>query len=79
MSTKINTSVSTATYDDVLIKPKRKGKADLAINHQHTSQMARMHQKNLKKYGDSIISYKPDDEDEFCFLKFKKSKAVPIK
>ena len=75
MSTKINTSVSTATYDDVLIKPKRKGKADLVINHPYAREMAKMHKKDFKKYGDSIISYKPYDEDDFCSFKIQKIKS----
>ncbi|AII43958.1 hypothetical protein KR100_11380 [Synechococcus sp. KORDI-100] len=37
--------------------------------------MAKMHKKNFKKYGDSIISYKPYDEDEFCSSKIKKIKS----
>ena len=46
---KTKKSVSTATYDDVLIKPKRKGKADLVINHEYAGEMAKMHKKNFKK------------------------------
>ena len=75
MATKINTSVSTATYDDVIVKPKPRGKADLVINHEYAGEMAKMHKKNFKKYGDSIISYKPDDEDEFCSFKIRKIKS----
>ena len=75
MATKINTSVSTATYDDVIVKPKPRGKANLVINHEYAGEMAKMHKKNFKKYGDSIISYKPDDEDEFCSFKIRKIKS----
>ena len=75
MATKIKTSVSTASYDDVFVKPKRKGKADLVINHEYAGEMAKMHKKNFKKYGDSIISYKPYDEDEFCSFKIQKIKS----
>ena len=69
---KTKTSISTATYDNVYIYPKRRGKADLSIQHEYAGKMAKMHKKNLKKYGDSIISYKPDDEDEFCSFKIQK-------
>ena len=73
--TKTETSLSTTTYDDVIIKPKRKeGKADLVINHQNAKQLAKMYRKNLKNYGDGIISYKPSDEDEFCSFKIRKIK-----
>ena len=75
MATKINTSVSTATYDDVIVKPKPRGKDDLVINHEYAGEMAKMHKKNFKKYGDSIISYKPDDEDEFCSFKIQRIKS----
>ena len=75
MATDKNTSVSTVTYDDVFIKPKRKGKADLVINHQYASEMARMRKKELKEYGDGIISFKPSDEDEFCSFKIQKIKS----
>ena len=75
MATKIKTSVSTASYDDVFVKPKRKGKADLVINHDYAGEMAKMHKKNFEKYGDSIISYKPYDEDKFCSFKIKKIKS----
>ena len=34
-----------------------------------------MHKKNFKKHEDSIISYKPDDEDEFCSFKIRKIKS----
>ena len=74
MATKINTSVSTATYDDVIVKPKPRGKADLVINHEYAGEMAKMHKKNFKRHGDSIISYKPSDEDEFCSFKIRKIK-----
>ena len=77
MATKINTSVSTATYDDAFIKPKGKGKGkgDLVINHEYAGRMAKMHNKSLKKYGDGIISYKPSDEDDFCSFKIQKIKS----
>ena len=69
------TSVSTTTFDDVIIKPKRKeGKADLVINHQNAKRMAKIYKKNLKNYGDGIISYKAYDEDEFCSFKIRKIK-----
>ena len=69
------TSVSTITYDDVIIKPKRKeGKADLVINHQDAKQLGKFYKKNLKNYGDSIISYKAYDDDEFCSFKIRKIK-----
>ena len=72
---KIETSLSTTTYDDVIIKPKRKeGKADLVINHQNAKELAKMYRKNLKNYGDGIISYKPSEEDEFCSFKIRKIK-----
>ena len=72
---KTKTSISTATYDNVYIYPKRKGKADLRIQHEYAGEMAKMHKKNFKKYGDSIISYKPYDEDEFCSFKIQKIKS----
>ena len=72
---KTKKSVSTSTYNDVIIKPKRNGKASLVINHEYAGEMANMHEKNLKKYGDSIISYKPYDEDEFCSFKIQKIKS----
>jgi len=72
---KTKTSVLTADYDAVLIKPKRNGKVDLVINHQYAKEMAKMHKKNLKKYGDSIISYKAYDEDEFCSFEIRKIKS----
>ena len=72
---KTKTSISTATYDNVYIYPKRRGKADLSIQHEYAGKMAKMHKKNFKKYGDSIISYKPMDEDEFCSFKIQKIKS----
>ena len=72
---KTKTSVSTATYDNVFIYPKRKGKADLVINHEYAGEMAKKHKRDFKKYGDSIISYKPYDEDEFCSFKIQKIKS----
>ena len=69
------TSVSTATFDDVIIKPKRKeGNADLVINHQNAKKLGKMYKKNLKNYGDGIISYRAYDEDEFCSFKIRKIK-----
>ena len=73
----IDTNVLTVTYDDVIIKPKSKGRVDLVINHQHARKMAKMQKKNLKKYGDSIISYKAYDEDEFCSFEIRKIKSRP--
>ena len=77
MASKVKTSVSTAQYDDVFIKPKGKGKgkADLVINHEYAGQIAKMHNKSFKKYGDGIISYKPFDEDDFCSFKIQKIKS----
>ena len=77
MATKQKRSVFTSTYDDAFIKPKGKGKgkADLVINHEYAGEMAKMHKKNFKKYGDSIISYKPSFEDEFCSFKIQRIKS----
>ena len=72
---KTKTSISTATYDNVYIYPKRKGKVDLSIQHEYAGKMAKMHKKNFKKYGDSIISYKPSFEDGFCSFKIQRIKS----
>ena len=75
MATRVESSVSKYTYDDVLVKPKRKGKADLVINHKSAGRMAKIVNKQFKRYGDGIISYRPYDEDDYCSFKIQKIKS----
>ena len=76
---KTKKSVSTATYDDVLIKPKRKGKADLVINHEYAGEWRRCIRRISKnmEIASSVISLPL--KMNFARLKFKGSKVVPIK
>ena len=72
-------SVSTSTYNDVIIKPKRNGKVSLVINHEYAGEMAKMHEKNFKNMGIVSSAISPTMKMNSARLKFKKSKAVPIK
>lgn len=69
-------NVFRTTFDDVIIKPKGKqGKAKLVINQENAKEIGKLLKRSFKSYDDSIISYKPFDEDEFCSFEMRKIKV----